>query len=157
MSLFPSSPLWGAQRISHRHRGVFPRSSTLSEKSVMVIFLSRVDDQVGPPGGEGLGGENKAASLPPSSRTTPVYPRALHLHLHLHPPRRPGSLQVRAKDDWRVGVAILPAGSAGGALRVGGASGCELGLGGGVVRVAPRHTVQQQQIPQQQSRLAAQK
>lgn len=142
MSLFPSSPLWGAQRISHRHRGVFPCSSALSETSVMVIFLPHVDDQVGPPGGEGLGGKNKEASLPPSPRTTPVYPRALHLHLH--PPRRPGSLQVRAKDDWRVGVAILPARSARGALRVGGASGCELGLGGGVVRVAPRHTMQQQ-------------
>lgn len=75
MSLFPSSPLWGAQRISHRHRGVFPCRSALSEKPVMVIFLSCVDDQVDPPGGEGLGGGGKAAYLPPSTRTTPVYPR----------------------------------------------------------------------------------
>lgn len=47
----------------------------MSEKPVMVIFLPRVDDQVGPPGGEGLGGGGKAASLPPCPRTTPVYPR----------------------------------------------------------------------------------
>lgn len=47
----------------------------MSEKPVMVIFLSRVDDQVVPPGGEGLGGGGKAAYLLPSPRTTPVYPR----------------------------------------------------------------------------------
>lgn len=41
----------------------------------MVIFLSRVDDQIVPPGGEGLGGGGKAAYLLPSPRTTPVYPR----------------------------------------------------------------------------------
>lgn len=93
----------------------------------------------------------KAAPPPPPLAQHPCIPGPISISTRLD-----DCLQVRAKDDWRLGVAIFPAQGAGGALQLGGACRCELGLRRGVVRVAPRDTMQQKQIPQQQCRLAAQ-
>lgn len=132
MSLLPSS-LSGSQRICHRHTR-FPPAWVRGVRNLDEINLPHADCQVLRRRGSG---EKKAASLPP-----PQHPYILG-PISISASRRLGSLQVRAKDDWRLGVAIFPARSAGRALWVGGASGCELGFGRSVVRVAPRDTVQQ--------------
>lgn len=138
MSLLPTSPLSGSQRICHRHT----RFSLTRVEGVSTchIHLPHVDYQVLRWRGSGKKKKKTEAASLSSSPGTPIYPRS---YRHLHLPRQLGSLQVRAKDDWRVGVAIFPARSASGDLRVGGASGCELGLCGSVVRVAPGDTMQQ--------------